>query len=116
MFNSHHPTSKGVSFFTRLNDKVISPLRFIYGARHAINKINQEKKAIGLKVTMNPMDVWKDSIKIVNNAFGFEAPRPVGPLRASDIFRSSPQGGLCRLWSNGYSKQKRYQDDLDSNA
>jgi hypothetical protein len=28
---------------------------------------------------MDPMDVWKDSIKIVNNAFGFEAPRPVGP-------------------------------------
>ena len=75
----HHPTSKGLSFFTRLNDKVISPLRFIYGARHAISKINQEKKSIGLKATMDPMDSWKDSIKIVNNAFGFEAPRPVGP-------------------------------------
>lgn len=80
MFNMHHPTSKGVSFFTRFNDKVISPLRFIYGARHTISKLNQEKKSIGLKVTMDPMDSWKDSIKIVNNAFGFEAPRPVGPL------------------------------------
>ncbi|KAG1278110.1 hypothetical protein G6F66_012138 [Rhizopus arrhizus] len=79
IFNSHHPTSKGVSFFTRLNDKVISPLRFIYGARHTISKLNQEKKSIGLKVTMDPMDVWKDSIKIV------ELIGPIVPLKHAGL-------------------------------
>ncbi|CEG77659.1 hypothetical protein RMATCC62417_12372 [Rhizopus microsporus] len=79
-FNMHHPTSKGQSFYTRFTDRVISPVRFIIGSLPQIKKYTQQMKLVGIKAPINPMDNWKDSIKIINSVFGFEVPRPLGPL------------------------------------
>lgn len=76
----HHPTSKGQSFYTRFTDRVISPVRFIIGSLPQIKKYTQQMKLVGVKAPINPMDNWKDSIKIINSVFGFEVPRPLGPL------------------------------------
>ncbi|CAO3684199.1 unnamed protein product [Rhizopus stolonifer] len=80
VFSLHHPVSVGVSVLDRFKDKIISPIQFLYGIWPVIQKINQEKKNAGIPLHGDPMSVWKDSIKIVNNVFGIEAPRPMGPL------------------------------------
>ncbi|KAG1035317.1 hypothetical protein G6F43_013251 [Rhizopus delemar] len=76
----HNPTSKNVSFFERLKDKVINPTRFLIKARGFIKKSQQEKMALGLEPTSDPAAKLKDAIKLFNTAFGFDPPRPLGPL------------------------------------
>ncbi|RCH95492.1 hypothetical protein CU097_012410 [Rhizopus azygosporus] len=80
LLSLHHPTSKGVPFHERLLDKVINPLRLIIGARSVMKRAAQEQMSLGIEPKLNPMESWEDNIKIVNTAFGFESPRPVGPL------------------------------------
>jgi hypothetical protein len=76
----HHPTVKGLSFSERLQDKVISPMQFIFKAWPAIQNINKKKRAIGVDPIVHPSELPKDSFKLVNSFFGFEPSRPVGPL------------------------------------
>ncbi|KAG1587657.1 hypothetical protein G6F48_005792 [Rhizopus delemar] len=76
----HNPTSKNVSFFARLKDKLINPIRFLIRARGFIKESQQEKRALGLEPTSDPAANIKDAIKLFNNAFGFTPARPVGPL------------------------------------
>ncbi|KAG1044389.1 hypothetical protein G6F43_011462 [Rhizopus delemar] len=76
----HNPSSKDVSFFERLKDKVINPIHFLIKARGFIKKSQQEKMALGLETTSNPAAKLKDTIKLFNTAFGFAPARPVGPL------------------------------------
>ncbi|CEG78590.1 hypothetical protein RMATCC62417_13171 [Rhizopus microsporus] len=78
--NVHHPTSKGVPFHERLVDKVINPLRFIIGARSFVKRFTPEQMPLGVKPKPTILESWEDNIKIVNTAFGFEFPRPLGPL------------------------------------
>ncbi|CEG78476.1 hypothetical protein RMATCC62417_13078 [Rhizopus microsporus] len=80
MLTLHHPTVKGLSFSERLQDKVISPIRFILKAWPAIQNINKKKRAIGVDPIVHPSELPKDSFKLVNSFFGFEPSRPVGPL------------------------------------
>ncbi|RCH89017.1 hypothetical protein CU098_009433, partial [Rhizopus stolonifer] len=80
IFSIHHPVSVGVSVLDRFKDKIISPIQFLYRAWPVIQKINQEKKDAGIPLHGDPMSVLKDSIKLVNNVFGIEPPRPIGPL------------------------------------
>ncbi|PHZ15719.1 UDP-Glycosyltransferase/glycogen phosphorylase [Rhizopus microsporus ATCC 52813] len=80
MLTLHHPTVKGLSFSERLQDKVISPIRFILKAWPTIQSINKKKRAIGVDPIVHPSELPKDSFKLVNSFFGFEPSRPVGPL------------------------------------
>ncbi|KAG1411923.1 hypothetical protein G6F58_008295 [Rhizopus delemar] len=76
----HNPTSKNVSFFARLKDKMINPIRFLIKARGFIKESQREKMALGLEPAANPAAKIKDAIKLFNNAFGFTPARPIGPL------------------------------------
>ncbi|KAG0826119.1 hypothetical protein G6F18_010110 [Rhizopus arrhizus] len=76
----HNPTSKNVSFFARLKDKMINPIRFLIKARGFIKESQREKMALGLEPAANPGAKIKDAIKLFNNAFGFTPARPIGPL------------------------------------
>ncbi|KAG1135039.1 hypothetical protein G6F38_013097 [Rhizopus arrhizus] len=79
--SKHNPTSKNVPFFERLRDKVINPIRLLIKARGFIKKFRQEQMALGLEPTSGQWRIkFKDSIKLVNTAFGFDPPRPIGPL------------------------------------
>ncbi|CEI93939.1 hypothetical protein RMCBS344292_08163 [Rhizopus microsporus] len=80
LINVHHPTSKGVPFHERLVDKVLNPLRFIIGARSFVKRFTPEQMSLDVKPKPTILERWEDNIKIVNTAFGFEFPRPLGPL------------------------------------
>ncbi|EIE90221.1 hypothetical protein RO3G_14932 [Rhizopus delemar RA 99-880] len=80
MLSLHNPTSKNIPFFTRLKEKVIDPIRFLIKARSFIENYKQEHMALGLEPTSDPTAVYKDAVKLFNNAFGFAPPRPLGPL------------------------------------
>ncbi|EIE90235.1 hypothetical protein RO3G_14946 [Rhizopus delemar RA 99-880] len=77
----HNPTSKNVPFFERLRDKVINLIRLLIKARGFIKEFRQEQRALGLEPTSGQWHIkFKDSIKMFNTAFGFDPPRPIGPL------------------------------------
>ncbi|KAG1139238.1 hypothetical protein G6F37_010086 [Rhizopus arrhizus] len=80
LLSMHNPTSKNVPFFERLRDKVINPIRVIIKARGFIKRFQQEQMALGLEPAANPAAKIKDAIKLFNTAFGFDPPRPIGPL------------------------------------
>ncbi|KAG1302451.1 hypothetical protein G6F64_010917 [Rhizopus arrhizus] len=81
LLSMHNPTSKNVPFFERLRDKVINPIRLLIKARGFIKKFRQEQRALGLEPTSGQWRIkFKDSIKLFNTAFGFDPPRPIGPL------------------------------------
>ncbi|KAG0933917.1 hypothetical protein G6F32_010899 [Rhizopus arrhizus] len=82
----HNPTSKNVSFFARLKDKMINPIRFLIKARGFIKESQREKMALGLEPAANPGAKIKDAIKLFNNAFGFTPARPIGPLMTFNSF------------------------------
>ncbi|CAO3700081.1 hypothetical protein G6F70_001031 [Rhizopus microsporus] len=79
-FNVHHPMSKGVPFHERLVDRVINPLRYYIGARFFADQFTQEQMSVGIEPKLSVLERWEDSMKIVNSVFGFEFPRPMGPL------------------------------------
>ncbi|KAI8369805.1 hypothetical protein EDC96DRAFT_503447 [Choanephora cucurbitarum] len=75
------PTTEFQSLFSRFNDNFISPFIFYRYLSSAIKKQIESKKDVGLPAKMeHPNEVWKDSLILVNNAFGFIPPRPLGPL------------------------------------
>ncbi|KAG0904724.1 hypothetical protein G6F33_012713 [Rhizopus arrhizus] len=77
----HNPTSKNVPFFERLRDKVINPIRLLIKARGFIKEFRQKQRALGLETALGEWHIkFKDSIKLFNTAFGFDPPRPIGPL------------------------------------
>ncbi|KAI9255986.1 hypothetical protein BY458DRAFT_519771 [Sporodiniella umbellata] len=80
IYSMHHPVTSGLSFFERFNDRIVSPVRFLYGALPTIRKVSAERKKDNIPVLGHPMASWKHSLKLVNNVFGIEAGRPVGPL------------------------------------
>ncbi|CEI89662.1 hypothetical protein RMCBS344292_04012 [Rhizopus microsporus] len=77
---AHHPTVKGLSFYERLQDKIINPLHFLLKTWPTIEEFNKKMRAAGVEPASSPMEKWQDSFKLVNSFFGFEPSRPIGPL------------------------------------
>jgi hypothetical protein len=72
-----------MSFVNRLIAKVVEPLSIVLDVKRSIDNMKKQKADLGWLPTggMPALeDDWKDALKIVNNLFGFEPARPLGPL------------------------------------
>ncbi|CAO3629165.1 unnamed protein product [Mucor fragilis] len=80
---SNDTTTADMSFIQRMIAKVVEPVNFVLDLKPVIDDTKKMKKELGwLPLTGMPAfeDNWKNSLKIVNNLFGFEPARPLGPL------------------------------------
>ncbi|KAF7730957.1 hypothetical protein EC973_001003 [Apophysomyces ossiformis] len=80
-FTDRDDTSLHQSFGARFYNNFISPLVTMIRFKQKLDILLQCKAEMGVKDGYNFLaKVGKDSLKLVNNFFGFEAPRPMGPL------------------------------------
>ncbi|KAI8373522.1 hypothetical protein EDC96DRAFT_498624 [Choanephora cucurbitarum] len=80
MFGTH-PTTEFQSLFSRFHDNYISPLIFYQHLSPVLKKQIKAKKEVGLPGKLeNPNEAWKNSLILINNAFGFLPARPLSPL------------------------------------
>lgn len=80
---SNESTTTDMSFVQRMIAKVIEPVNFVLDLKPVIDGMKKKKEELGwLPLTGMPAfeDNWEDALKIVNNIFGFEPARPLGPL------------------------------------
>ncbi|KAI8377906.1 uncharacterized protein BYT42DRAFT_572128 [Radiomyces spectabilis] len=68
-----------MSFIRRFYVKFILPLRVYWNMSPVIKDLQKTKDALKVK-PYDPMNPWKDSLKLINNVFGIESPRPMGSL------------------------------------
>jgi hypothetical protein len=74
-------TTEFQGFTKRFKNRFVAPFTTIYTLMPHIKEMIARKRAIGVEAKFEtPSDVWKDSVKLINNLFGFGAPRPVGPM------------------------------------
>ncbi|KAI8096029.1 hypothetical protein BDF21DRAFT_394307 [Thamnidium elegans] len=79
-FNMKNPTTEFMSLRDRIIYKFINPARFYFMLRSSINSQNKIFKSLGVKPALRLHEKYKDNVKIVNTALGFEQGRPLGPL------------------------------------
>lgn len=80
---SNDTTSEYMSFYDRIYAKLAQPFSIVMEIKSVIDETKKKKAELGWLPTEGiPAfeDNWKDSIKLVNNLFGFEPARPLGPL------------------------------------
>lgn len=81
MLTISEPSTLNMSLWQRFDAMFLTPAQFIYKLRHFAKEQHALFTSLGIEDPVNvPEDRWKDSLKIVNAAFGFEVARPVGPL------------------------------------
>lgn len=81
MLTMSEPTTLNMSLWQRFYITFLQPAHFIYKLRHFAKQQYALFTSLGIEDPVNvPEDRWKDSLKIVNAAFGFEVARPLGPL------------------------------------
>ena len=74
-------TTEHQCFKVRFMNKFVNPWISLYYMWPHIQEINGRKRALGLNPKFEaPAEGWRDSMKLVNNIFGFTPPRPIGPL------------------------------------
>ncbi|KAG0169525.1 hypothetical protein DFQ28_003603 [Apophysomyces sp. BC1034] len=76
-------TTQYESFFTRFYKMFILQGRLLWWKMGpGAHKLAQQQMSLGLEPHrgLHPSNAWVDSLKLVNNVFGLEAPRPMGPL------------------------------------
>ncbi|OBZ88258.1 UDP-glucuronosyltransferase 2B9 [Choanephora cucurbitarum] len=75
------PTTEFQSLFSRFYDRYVSSFIFHKHLSPVLKKQMQAKKELGLPAKMEDQsETWKDSLILVNNAFGLLPARPLGPL------------------------------------
>ncbi|KAG0168304.1 hypothetical protein DFQ30_004951 [Apophysomyces sp. BC1015] len=80
-FRRYEPTTLYESFVTRFNNAFIAPLRIGWHLRkHAIALSKERIEAGATNTDVQIDDGCVDSLKLVNNLFGIDPPRPMGPL------------------------------------
>lgn len=75
-----NPTTEHMSLYHRLHDMLIKPILAYLALRDHIQQQKKILKSLNIEAYLVPGSSWKDSIKIVNSAFGFDRARPMGPL------------------------------------
>ncbi|KAI9244531.1 hypothetical protein EDC94DRAFT_629544 [Helicostylum pulchrum] len=79
-FGMRNPTTEFMSLKDRIVHTFISPLPFYFGLRSAVYSRKKMLKSLGIEPVLQPYEKYKDNVKLVNTAFGFEQGRPLGPL------------------------------------
>jgi hypothetical protein len=75
------PTTEFQGFVERFQTKFITPWTSLYKFLPHIKSLSARRKALGIEAKFeSPSDTWKHSLKLINNIFGYSAPRPVGPM------------------------------------
>ncbi|KAF7721230.1 hypothetical protein EC973_005092 [Apophysomyces ossiformis] len=76
-------TTQYESFFQRFYKMFILQSRLLrWKMGHSAHNLEEQQRALGLEPHrgLHPSNAWKNSLKLVNNVFGLEAPRSMGPL------------------------------------
>lgn len=77
-------TTEFQSFSERFKNKFIIPWIALYKFYPFAKDLAARRRAIGIDADFEAHgEAWKDSIKLVNNRFGFTPARPIGPLLES---------------------------------
>lgn len=77
----YDPTTEFQSIADRFRVAFINPLRDLYYMFPFLRDFSKRRAAVGITTKMaDPSTQWKDSLKLINGAFGYIAPRPIGPL------------------------------------
>ncbi|KAG2213470.1 hypothetical protein INT47_009144 [Mucor saturninus] len=78
--NMKNPTTEFMSLKERISDMIINPVKYTIMLYTTINSQKKMYKKFGIKPALQAYRKSKDSVKLVNSAFGFEQGRPLGPL------------------------------------
>lgn len=81
VMSMNNPTTENESIVTRFNNKFIMPLRGIYHLLPTMRDLIAQKKQLGIDAKLeDPYNKWQHSLKLINNLYGFTAPRPASPM------------------------------------
>jgi hypothetical protein len=69
-----------MSLKDRFIDKFVKPAKILYKIQNFFRQYKKYTDILGIPTVYRLEDKHKDSLKIVNSAFGIEVPRPIGPL------------------------------------
>lgn len=78
--DSRVPTTQFMSFWERVEIKLIRPIRFFWRTYSIRFKQNQILKSSCSDPVWRQKARWKQSVKMYNTAFGIQLGRPIGPL------------------------------------
>lgn len=77
----NNPTTENESVATSFSNKFVLPLRGIYHLLPTMRDLVAQKKLLGINAKLeDPYNKWQHSLKLVNNLYGFTAPRPMSPM------------------------------------
>ncbi|RUO97111.1 hypothetical protein BC936DRAFT_140965 [Jimgerdemannia flammicorona] len=78
---SIEPTTKNQNLLQRLYSQIIMPTQALYYFYPSIAELNKQRVKMGVPPVWGVLTGrWENSVKLVNTFFGFEVPRPIGPL------------------------------------
>ncbi|KAG0170749.1 hypothetical protein DFQ28_008931 [Apophysomyces sp. BC1034] len=81
IFQGHDPTTLYESFITRFYNMFLEPVQWGWYLRRSVSDLMKQKARVGIRSVGLSLDLfWGDSLKLVNNVFGIEPARPMGPL------------------------------------
>ncbi|KAI9304333.1 hypothetical protein BJ944DRAFT_231386 [Cunninghamella echinulata] len=69
-----------ISLFERIYHNYLFTVSLLWNHFDTLMSVGKTKADLGLQSSMDTMATWKDSLKLINTAFGLENARPLGPL------------------------------------
>ncbi|GAN02803.1 UDP-glucoronosyl and UDP-glucosyl transferase [Mucor ambiguus] len=76
-----NPTTENESIATRFNNMFILPFQGLYHLLPTMRDLIAQKKLLGIDAKLeDPYKKWQHSLKLINNLYGFTAPRPMSPM------------------------------------
>ncbi|KAI7880330.1 UDP-Glycosyltransferase/glycogen phosphorylase [Lichtheimia hyalospora FSU 10163] len=77
-FTMVESNTEHLSYSHRFYEQFIWPIQLLWHAGPNMCRYIYTLHSLGLG--LNPKDGWEDAVKLVNNLYGFDDPRPMGPL------------------------------------
>ncbi|KAJ8654836.1 hypothetical protein O0I10_009560 [Lichtheimia ornata] len=77
-FTMMESNTEHLSYSYRFYERFIWPIQLLWHAGPNMARYLYMLHSLGLG--LNPKDGWQDAVKLVNNLYGFDDPRPMGPL------------------------------------